>query len=81
MFGFFVLFLLLTGDKLARPVPEIVVTEVNVDLAEVHVADIGAYLIQKISVVRNDDNRIFEVHQKVFEPLRGLYVEVVRGFV
>ena len=38
-------------------------------------------IIQKISVVRNDDNRIFEVHQKVFEPLRGLYVEVVRGFV
>ena len=65
LFGFFVLFLLLTGYKLARPVPEVVVTEVHVDFAEVHVADIGADFIKKIPVVRNYYNGIFKVHQKV----------------
>ena len=81
LFRLFVLFLLLTGKKLTRFIPEIVVSEINVNLSEIDVADIGADLIQKISVVRYYYYRILEIYKKVFEPFGGFDIEVVGRLV
>ena len=66
---------------MARFIPEIVVSEINVDLPEIDVADVSADLVEEISVVRYYNNSILEVDEKVLEPFRGFYVEVVGRLV
>ena len=81
LFRLLVLVALLAGDELARLIPEIVVTEEELDLAEIHITDIGTDFIKKMAVVRNDDDRVFKIQQIIFQPAHRFKVEVVGRLV
>ena len=40
-----------------------------------------ADLIQEITVMRNNDNGIFEINQELFQPCDGIKIQVVGRFV
>ena len=67
--------------ELAHLVPEIVVSGIHADLAEIDIADMRAHLIEEVPVVRYDDDGVRRVDQKFFKPGDGLKVETVRRFV
>ena len=81
LFGFFILLFLLTGEKLTRLIPKIVIADIHIDLSEIHVADIRTDLVEKMAVMRNDDDGVFEIHQIVFQPAHRLDVEVIGRLV
>ena len=41
----------------------------------------GADLVQKVPVVRNDYDRVFEIQQIVFQPTNGFDIQIVRRLV
>ena len=61
-------FLHLTDHQLAGLVPEVIVSGVKLDLAVVDVSDVGADLVQEITVMGNDDDGILEVDQELLQP-------------
>ena len=65
--------------KLTGLIPEVIVAGVEGNLAEVHVTDVGADLIEEVAVMRDDDNRVREVREEVLEPVDRGNVEVVVG--
>ena len=73
--------LLLAGGHLGVLVPEVVVADIHLDLAEVDVADVRADLIEEVAVMADDDDRIGELQQEVLQPAHGLDVEVVGRLV
>lgn len=79
--GAAVLVLALLLGELARLVPKFVVARIQVHAAVVDVANVRADRVQKVSVVRNDDDRVFEAFQVILEPADAFEVEVVRRFV
>ena len=82
----FLLFLLVCilchlQGQLTGLVPEVVVAGEEGDLSEVHVADIGADLIEEVAVMRDDDDRVREVREEVLKPVDRGHIEVVRRLV
>ena len=73
--------LLLTGCHLGIFIPEIVVADVHLNLAEVDIADMCADLIEEVAVMADDDYRIREIQQEVFQPADGLDIQIVGRFV
>ena len=67
--------------KLAGLVPEVVVAGVERDLAEVHVADIGADLVEEVTIMRDNDDRVRKVCEKVLEPVDRGDVKMVRRLI
>ena len=59
----------------------VVVAGVDDDGVVVNVGDVGADGIEEVAVVRDDDEGAVVVGQEVFEPVDGLQVHVVGGFV
>ena len=60
-FGASVLILALFLGELASCIPEFVVTTVDVNLAVVDIASVGADRIEEVTVVAHDDDDVFEV--------------------
>ena len=85
LFDFFLFFLVgffhLTDHQLAGLVPEIVVSGVELDLAVVDVGDEGADLVEEITVMGNDDNRIVEVDEELLKPADCIEVQMVGRLV
>ncbi|MFR8176287.1 MAG: hypothetical protein ACLVB5_03985 [Christensenellales bacterium] len=73
--------LLLAQRQLAVFIPEVVVADVHLDLAEVDVTDMRTDLVEEVTVVADDDDRIREIQQEVFQPADGLDIQIVRRFV
>ncbi len=67
--------------QLARLVPEGIVSGIKLHFAEIDIHDVRRDLIQKVAVVRNDDDRVFKISQKVFQPHDRVYVQVVGRLV
>ena len=61
-------------DQLAGLVPELIVANIHLDLAIVHVHNIGANRIQEVAVVADHQGQRLAVQQKVLQPLDGLDV-------
>ena len=62
--GLPVLLLFLLQGQLAGLVPEIVVADVDRDLAEVDVGDVGADLVEEVAVVGDDDHGVLEAERE-----------------
>ena len=73
--------LLLARHHLGVFIPEVVVADIHLDLAEVDVADVRTDLVEEVTVVADDDDRIREIQQEVFQPADGLDIQIVRRFV
>ncbi len=72
---------MLAEGELATFVPEGVVAREHTDFVVVDVDDVGADVVEEVSVVRDDDDGIGEVGEVFFEPEDCVEVEVVGGFV
>ena len=68
-------------DELARFIPEIVVAHVHLDLAVIDVDDVRADVVQKVAVVRDDDDGALILDKEILEPCDRLRVEAVRRLV
>ena len=68
-------------DHLGGLVPEVVVTDVHLDLAVVDIHSVGADGVQEVAVVGDSDDHAGEVQQEVFQPVDGFNVQVVGGLV
>ena len=76
-FLFLVGFLHLLDQQLARLVPEVVVTGIQLDLAVVDVGDLGTYLVQEVTVMGYYDNGILEINQEIFQPCDRIQIQMV----
>ena len=74
-------FLHLLDEQLAGLVPEIVVTGIQLNLAIVDVRDLGADLIQEITVMGYHDYRVFKFNQEILQPCDGVQIQVVGGLI
>lgn len=63
--------------QLTGLIPEFVVSDIHGDLSVVHVHDIGAYRVQEMSVMGNDDDETGVIQEKVLQPVDGLNVQMV----
>ncbi len=68
-------------DQLGGFVPELVVAHIHLDLAVVHVHDVGADGVQEVTVMGDHQSERLAVHQEVLQPLDGLDVQVVGRLV
>ena len=68
-------------DHLGGLVPEVIVTDVHLDLTVVDIHGVGADGVQEVAVVGNGDDHAGEVQQEVFQPVDGFDVQVVGGLV
>ena len=81
------LFLLLVGllhlanQQLAGFVPEVVVTGIELNLAVIDVGDMGADLIQEITVMGYYDDGVREVNQELLQPCDSVQIQVVGRLV
>ena len=76
-----VLLLLLLQGQLAGLIPEVVVADIDVDLAEVDIGDMGADLVQEVAVVGDDDDGVLEAEEEILQPGDGLQIEMVGRLV
>ena len=74
-------FLHLLDEQLAGLIPEIVVTGIQLNLAIIDVRDLGADLIQEITVMGNHDYRIFKFNEEILQPCDGVQIQVVGGLI
>ena len=84
---FDLLFLLLIGllhlanQQLAGLVPEVVVTGIELNLAVIDVGDMGADLIQEITVMGYYDDGVREANQELLQPCDSVQIQVVGRLV
>ena len=62
-------------------VPEVVVTHIDLDSAEVDIGGVCTDLVQEVSVMGYNDNCIWETEKEIFQPGDGFQVQVVGRFV
>ena len=60
---------------------KIVVARICRDVTAVNFDNLGHDAIQKLTIMRRDDQRTIEVAQKIFEPDNGFDVQVVSGLI
>ena len=80
-FLLFIRFLHLPDNELAGLIPEVIVSGVELDLTVVDVRNLGADLVQEITVMGNHDHRIFKIDQKFLQPCDGVQVQMVGRLV
>ena len=68
-------------DHLAGFVPELIVAHIHLDMAVVHVHDVGADGVQEVTVMAHHKDQALAVHQEILQPLDGLNVQMVGGLV
>ena len=66
---------------MAGLIPEIIIPRIKLDLCIVNVGDLRTYLIEEMSVMRYNDNGIFEICQKLFKPSDSIQIKVVGRLV
>ena len=74
-------FLHLADQESGGLVPEVVVAGVEGDLAVIDVRDVGADLVEEISVVGDDNDCVREVDQELLQPVDGVQIQMVGGLV
>ena len=62
-------------------IPEVVVTNIHLDLVVVDIHDVGADIIEEVTVMGYDDNGSHIIHQKFFQPVDGSKVQMVGRLV
>jgi len=77
LFLFLVGFLHLLDEQLAGFIPEIVVAGIQLNLAIVNIRDMGADLIQEITVMGYHDNRVVKIDEEFFQPGDGIQIQMV----
>ena len=77
MLGLFIFVRHLRRHQLRAFVPEGVVTRKQAHFFKINIDDVRTNHVQKVTVVRDDDNRIFVIRQKVREPGYRFRIEVV----
>src|SRR6185369_15786332 len=78
---FSVIVLFLLQGQLARLIPEIVVSDVDLDPAEVNIGHMGTDLIEEVAVMGNDYDRVCKAEQKILQPGDGFQVQMVGRLV
>ena len=68
-------------DHLAGLVPELIVAHIHLDMAVVHVHDVGADGVQEVTVMAHHKDQALAVHQEVLKPLDSLNVQMVGRLV
>ena len=68
-------------DHLAGLVPELIVAHIHLDMAVVHVHDVGADGVQEVTVMAHHKDQALAIHQEILKPLDGLNVQMVGGLV
>jgi len=67
--------------ELAGLIPEVIVAGIDLDFAIIDIRHMGAYLVQKMAVMRDDDHHVLETGEKFLQPGDGLQVQLVGGFI
>ncbi len=81
------LFLLLVGllallhQQCAGLKPEVIVSGIKLDLAIVDIGNVGADLIQEITVMGYHDDGILKVDQELLQPVDGIQIQMVGRLV
>ena len=68
-------------QHLAHLIPKIVIAGKLRDLSVIDIADDRTHRIEKVAVVADDDDDVFKIEQKIFEPRNRFDIEAVRRFV
>ncbi|MNJ56945.1 hypothetical protein D3C77_525130 [compost metagenome] len=81
------LFLLLVSVTLKRQrqlagfIPEIIVTDIQLNFTEIDIGNMRTYFVQEVTVMGYDDNCSLIVHEEVFQPLNRFQIQVVRRLI
>ena len=78
---FLVGFFHLLDQQLAGFIPEVIVTGIQLNLAVVDIGNLGADLIQEITVMGYHDNGILEVDQEFLQPCDRIQIQMVGRLV
>ena len=83
--NFFVRLLFLVVERalyqLRRLVPELIVADVQANLAVVDIYDVGADIVEEVTVMRYNDDGALIICQKIFQPCNGMNVQMVGRLV
>ncbi len=67
--------------ELAGLIPEVIVSDIDLDFAIIDIRHMSADLVQEMAVMGDDDHCVLEAGEKILQPGDGLQVELVGGFV
>ncbi len=62
-------------------IPEIIVAHIELNLAKVHIGNMGADLVQEVTVMGNNDNGVLKASQEVLQPLNRSQIQMVGRLV
>ena len=68
-------------NELRGLVPELVVADIQLDLAVVDVDDVGTYVVEEVTVMRYNEDGALEVRKKILEPADRLNIQMVGRLV
>ena len=62
-------------------IPEIIVTNIKLNLAKVNISNMGTYLIQEMAVMGYNNNSVLKACQEVLQPVNGSQIQMVGRLV
>ena len=66
---------------MARLIPEVIISGVELNLAVVDIRNLGADFVQKITVMRYYDYGVVKINQEFFQPCDSVQIQMVRRLV
>ena len=85
LLNFFVRLLFLVVERalyqLRGLVPELIVADVQANLAVVNIYNVGADIVEEVTVMRYNDDGTLIICQKIFQPCNGMNVQMVGRLV
>ena len=67
--------------ELAGLVPEVIVADIYLDFSIIDISNMGADLVQEMTVMGDNNNCVLETGKKGLQPVNGLEVELVCGLI
>ena len=85
LLDFFLIFAVLVLDhalnELRGLVPELIVADIQLDLAVVDVHDMGAHVVEEVAVMRDDQHGALKIRQEILKPAHCLDIQMVGRLV